>query len=276
MPVFTKSITSLAAFSGAAATLLGISLEKTVKAGDIFTVPPSYPFSFKTHFKAIDAASARRGYQVYREVCAACHSLKHVAYRHLIGSLHSEEEMKAIAADAMIEDGPNDEGEMFERPGILVDYHKKPYKNDQAAMAANGGALPPDLSHIAKGRKGGADYIFALLQGYCDPPAGVKMNEGLHFNPYFPGGQLGMARVLYNELIEYDDGTPATASQLAKDITTFLFYVVEPYHDERKRKLVKLLITGTILLGVAHWFKRHKYVTLKARHFTFIPKKYNK
>ena len=172
--------------------------------------------------------SIRRGYQVYREVCAACHSLDRIAWRNLVGVSHTVDEVKAMAEEVEYEDGPNDQGEMFTRPGKLSDYLPPPYPNEEAARASNQGALPPDLSLIVKARHGGAvsafpalhgrvqgftrafvsgqDYIFSLLTGYRDPPAGFEIREGMNYNPYFPGNAISMARVLFDGLVEYDDG----------------------------------------------------------------------
>lgn len=158
----------------------------------------------------------------------------------MVGVSHTEEEAKAEAEEVMVLDGPNEVGEMFERPGKLSDYFPKPYANDAAAAAANNGAIPPDLSYIALGRHGEEHYIYHLLNGYCDPPAGIELREGQNFNPYFVGGAIGMAPPLYNEIIEYEDGTPATQSQLAKDVCTFLAWAASPEHDTRKRLLIKV------------------------------------
>lgn len=149
--------------------------------------PPHFPWPHAGVFDTFDHASIRRGYQVYREVCSSCHSLNRVAWRNLVGVSHTVDEVKAMAEEVEYEDGPNDDGDMFQRPGKLADYMPPPYQNEEQARAANGGALPPDLSLITKARHGGADYIFALLTGYVDPPAGVDVPEGMNFNPYFPG-----------------------------------------------------------------------------------------
>jgi ubiquinol-cytochrome c reductase cytochrome c1 subunit len=132
--------------------------------------------------------SLRRGFQVYREVCASCHSLSRVPWRSFVGVMHTVDEMKTMAEENEYDTEPNDEGEIEKRPGKLSDYIPPPYKNDEAARAANNGALPPDLSLIIKGRHGGCNYVFSLLTGYPDePPAGASVQEGLNFNPYFPG-----------------------------------------------------------------------------------------
>ena len=179
-------------------------------------------------------------FQVYKQVCAACHSMRFIAYRHLVGVSHTEDEAKAEAAEVDVRDGPNDVGEMFTRPGKLTDRFPSPYDNDLAAAAANNGAIPPDLSYIILARHGGEDYVFQLLTSYCDAPAGFELGEGQHFNPYFPGGAIGMQPPLYNEVIEYDDGTPASLSQLAKDVVCFLAWAASPEHDLRKKMGIKV------------------------------------
>merc|ERR1719330_116594 len=196
--------------------------------------PPSLPWSHSGNFSSLDHASMRRGYQVYKQVCAACHSLRFIAYRNLVGVSHTELEAKAEAEEVQVQDGPDESGEMFMRPGKLSDYFPKPFANDAAAAAANNGAIPPDLSFIALARHGGEDYIYSLLNGYCDPPAGIELREGQAFNPYFPGGALSMSPPIYNEIIEFEDGTPATQSQIAKDVATFLVWGASPEHDVRK------------------------------------------
>lgn len=144
--------------------------------------------------------SVRRGYEVYKQVCSACHSMQYIAYRNLVGVTHTEAEAKAEAEQITVKDGPDDTGNYYTRPGKLSDYFPSPYPNEEAARAANNGAYPPDLSYIVSARKGGEDYIFSLLTGYHDAPAGVVLREGQYFNPYFPGGAISMAQVLYNEV----------------------------------------------------------------------------
>lgn len=172
----------------------------------------------------------------------------------------------------MVKDGPNEAGEYFMRPGKLSDYFPSPYPNEEAARSANNGAYPPDLSWITSARHGGEDYIFALLTGYHEPPAGVVLREGQYYNPYFPGGAIGMAQALYNEAMEYSDGTPATASQLAKDVSTFLKWASEPEWDDRKRIFIKATGMFTILLALTYYIKRHKWSALKTRKIAFYPK----
>lgn len=198
--------------------------------------------------------------------------MQYIAYRNLIGVSHTEAEAKAEAEEAQVKDGPNEAGEYFMRPGKLSDYFPSPYPNEEAARAANNGAYPPDLSWIVSARKGGEDYIFALLTGYFDAPAGINLRDGQYYNPYFPGGAIGMAQALYNEAMEYSDGTPATASQLAKDVSVFLKWASEPEHDDRKRMLIKAAGIFTILAALTYYIKRHKWSALKTRKIAYYPK----
>ncbi|CAM9348717.1 unnamed protein product, partial [Heterosigma akashiwo] len=191
---------------------------------------PSLDYGWSHHgvMAAYDTASIRRGFQVYRQVCASCHSVSRVNFRNLVGVTHTEAEMKEIAAEYEVEDGPDDEGEMFERPAKLSDPIPSPYKNEQEGRLANGGALPPDLSLMVKARPGGIDYIFALLTGYVDPPETRTMLPGLHYNPYFPGGAISMGKQLEDGQVEYEDGTPATVAQVnGQGVCTFLAWAAE-------------------------------------------------
>lgn len=233
--------------------------------------PPSYPWAHKGPFETFDHAAIRRGYQVYREVCSTCHSLDRVAWRNLVGVSHTVTETKAMAEEIEYEDGPDGNGEMFQRPGKLSDYFPAPYANEEAARAGNAGALPPDLSLITKARHGGADYVNALLTGYVDPPAGVEIREGLNYNPYFPGGAIGMARVLYDGLVEYEDGTPATTSQMAKDVTTFLSWASEPEHDQRKKMGMQSIAILSAMLALSIVIKKQKFAPLKSRKIVYNP-----
>ncbi|KAH7926431.1 cytochrome c1, component of the mitochondrial respiratory chain [Leucogyrophana mollusca] len=233
--------------------------------------PGVYPWPHKGLFDTFDHASIRRGFQVYREVCAACHSLDRIAWRNLVGVSHTADEARALAEDVEYTDGPDDAGEMFQRPGKLSDYLPPPYPNEEAARAGNGGALPPDLSLIIKARHGGADYVFSLLTGYVDPPAGVEIREGMNYNPYFPGGAISMARLLFDGLVEYEDGTPATTSQMAKDVVTFLNWAAEPELDERKRLGLKAVILFSALFAVSIQVKRFKWTAIKNRKIIYKP-----
>lgn len=253
---------------------LAYALDESVKA-DLSLHPAKLPWNHKGTIDAIDHSSMRRGYEVYKQVCSACHSMRFIAFRNLVGVTHTEAEAKALAAEAMITDGPNEVGEMYQRPGKLSDYFPSPYPNDEAAAAANNGAIPPDLSYIALARHGQEDYIFHLLNGYCEAPAGIDLREGQHFNPYMQGGAISMAPPLYNEAIEYEDGTPATQSQLAKDVATFLVWAASPEQDVRKKIFIKAGILLGMLTALSMYLKRHKWSLIKSRKIVYTPKKYD-
>jgi ubiquinol-cytochrome c reductase cytochrome c1 subunit len=265
-------LASMGVLTGGAGALL-FALEKSVRAGELELHPPKMPWSHNGYFSSLDHSSIRRGYEVYKQVCSACHSMKYVCYRNLVGVSHTEAEAKAEAEEIMVTDGPNELGEMFKRPGKLSDHFPSPYPNEEAARAANNGAYPPDLSYISPARHGEEDYIFHLLTGYCDPPAGLVLREGQYYNPYFPGGAIGMAQALYNEIIEYNDGTPATQSQLAKDVAVFLKWTSEPEHDIRKQMALKVLVIFTFFSAIAIYWKRHQWSSLKSRKIFFKPPK---
>uniref|UniRef100_A0A4W5PGK0 Cytochrome c1, heme protein, mitochondrial n=1 Tax=Hucho hucho TaxID=62062 RepID=A0A4W5PGK0_9TELE len=252
---------------------LALMLQQSVKASDLELHPPNYPWTHNGMLSALDHGSIRRGYQVYKQVCSACHSMEYLAFRNLVGVSHTEAEVKVLAEEIEVVDGPDESGEMFTRPGKLSDYFPKPYPNPEAARAANGGALPPDLSYIVNARHGGEDYVFSLLTGYCEPPAGVEVRDGLYYNPYFPGQAIGMAPPIYNEVLEFEDGTPATMSQVAKDVCTFLRWAAEPEHDQRKRMGLKLLMGSAILVPLVYYMKRHRWSVLKSRKIAYRPPK---
>lgn len=257
----------------ATATGLGLTLALNIDllASDHGCHPAKYPWYHDGIFNTLDHASIRRGYEVYKQVCAACHSMKYTYYRHLVGVSHTEEEAKAEAAETMVTDGPNEEGNMYQRPGKLSDPFPSPYPNDEAAKSANNGALPPDLSLIAFARNGGINYIFSILTGYMDPPAGVEVKEGLHYNPYFSGGWIGMAKALYDDIIEYSDGTPATLSQLAKDVSVFLHWSSEKSHDEKKKILLKVCLIFPPILALFYVYKRRVFTVMKSRKIKYTP-----
>ena len=224
-------------------------------AGEAIPIPDR-KFSFDGIFGTYDRASAQRGFQVYKEVCSACHGMRLVAYRNLRELGLTEAQVAGIASQFEIKDGPNDEGQMFERPGRPADRFRSPFPNDAAARAANNGALPPDLSVMTKARAGGADYLFALLTGYEDPPAGMTMMDGMHFNSYYPGNQIAMGAPLNPDQVEYADGTSATVEQMAHDVSTFLQWAAEPELEQRRALGVKIIIFLTILAGLTYAVKR--------------------
>ncbi|KAL0042517.1 hypothetical protein WJX79_002191 [Trebouxia sp. C0005] len=203
---------------------------------------PDYPWNHEGYFSSYDHASIRRGHQVYQQVCAACHSVQQIHFRNLVGVAYTEDEVKEMA-----------------------DPLPRPYRNEEAARYANGGAYPPDLSLITKARHNGANYVFALLLGYREPPAGVHIREGLYYNPYFPGGAIAMPKMLADEGTEYDDGTVATEAQQAKDVTAFLSWAAEPEHDDRKLMGVKWIFVLSLVFLTAAYYKRWKWAPIKSR-----------
>ena len=242
------------------ALVLGLGLmagaTPALAAGEGVSLPDTR-FSFDGLFGHFDRASAQRGFQVYKEVCSGCHSMHLLSYRNLRQLGLSEAEVAGIAATVQVMDGPNDEGQMVERPGRASDRFKSPFPNEQAARAANNGAYPPDLSVITKAREGGADYIHALLMGYGDPPAGMQIADGMHYNKYFAGHQIAMpASISSDGQFEYHDGTRATVDQMVTDVTQFLAWAAEPELEERKAMGVKIIIFLTILGGLAYAVKR--------------------
>ena len=211
-------------------------------------------WSFKGFFGKFDRASLQRGYQVYTEVCAACHSMKYLSYRNLAqqgGPEFSEDQAKIIASQFEVIDGPNSEGDMFTRPARLSDNFVGPYANEEAAKSANGGAYPPDMSVLVKARKGGASYIYSILLGYDDPPPDVSLEDGVYYNTYMSGNKIKMSKPLSENLVQYSDGTQATEEQMAKDVSTFLAWAAEPNLEQRHKmgfRAVLYLIIITILV----------------------------
>ena len=211
-------------------------------------------WSFKGLFGKFDRAALQRGYQVYTEVCSSCHSMKYLSYRNLAeegGPEFTVAQAKAIAASFEVTDGPNDDGEMYTRPGKLSDKFVMPYDNVKAAQAANGGAYPPDMSVLVKARGDGVDYIYSLLQGYEDPPVGMSLDDGVYYNKYMYGNKIKMSNQLSDGLVEYGDGTNASVEQMAKDVTTFLMWAAEPHLESRHQmgfKAIVYLVILTILV----------------------------
>ena len=212
-----------------------------VGAGSKINIP-KYDWSWKGFFGTYDRSAAQRGLKVYKEVCSGCHSMNLIAYRNLADLGFSEQQIKAIASDSLVEDGPNEDGDMFERDAIPSDRFANPYPNDNAARAANNGAYPPDLSLIVKARPKGADYIHSLLLGYNDTPTDFKVPEGMWYNKYMEGHLIAMPAPLMDGAIEYDDGTEPTLEQLSSDVTTFLAWAAEPSLEHRKRLGIKVLL----------------------------------
>jgi len=217
-------------------------------------------WSFKGLFGKFDRGALQRGYQVYSEVCAGCHSMKYVSYRNLAesgGPEFTEEQVKAIASNFEVTDGPNNDGEMFTRTAKLSDKFVMPFENVKAAQAANGGAYPPDMSVLAKARSGGVDYIYSVLLGYEDPPSGVMLDDGVYYNKYMYGNKIKMSQPLMDDAVEYSDGTKATEEQMAKDVTTFLMWAAEP-HLEARHKMGFKAILYLIILTILVYFSMKK------------------
>lgn len=239
------------------------------------------PWSFSGVTGHYDRAQLQRGFQVYQEVCAACHGMRLLRYRNLGepgGPEFSADAVKAIAAAVEVPDGPNDDGEMFERPGRPADAFRSPYANDNEARAVNGGALPPDLSVMAKARsipthaafaplgwardiiagyqEGGPDYLHALMTGYEDAPEGTEMAEGMHYNAAFAGHQIAMPSPLSEDLVDYTDGSPKTVDQYSRDVSAYLMWAAEPKLEERKRLGLRVLIYLIILAVLLYLTKR--------------------
>jgi len=217
-------------------------LTSTAQAAGDAPTPPAREWAQDGMFGVFDKAEQQRGFQVYKEVCAACHGMGRLSYRNLADLGYSEAQVKAVAAEYNVTDGPNDEGDMFDRPARPSDRIVSPFANEKAARYANNGAYPLDLSLIVKARHGGEDYIHALLTGYEDAPEGVEMNEGMNYNKYFAGHQIAMAAPLMDDQISYADGTTATVEQMAHDVSVFLAWASEPSQDQRKRMGWKVVI----------------------------------
>jgi ubiquinol-cytochrome c reductase cytochrome c1 subunit len=238
---------------------------------------PEYEsWSFAGPFGTYDKAQLQRGFKVYREVCSACHSMNYVPFRALEGLGYSEGQVKTIAAEYEVQDGPNADGDMFTRKAIPSDYFPSPYANPEAAAASNNGAAPPDLSLIAKARavergfpnfvfdiftqyaEMGPDYIHALLTGYDQtPPQGMEIAEGTHYNPYFIAGKsLAMPKPLSDGQVTYDDGSPGTVDQYSRDVSAFLMWAAEPHMDDRKRMGFRVILFLLVMTGLVWATKR--------------------
>jgi ubiquinol-cytochrome c reductase cytochrome c1 subunit len=203
-------------------------------------------WSFNGPFGTFDKAAMQRGLQVYREVCAGCHSMKLIAFRNFADLGYNENEIKALAAQYDVQDGPNDDGEMFTRPGVAADRIPAPYANDNAARAGNNGALPPDLSLIAKARPNGPDYLYSLLTGYKDAPAGTKVPEGMYYNTAYGGHLIAMPQPLYGGDVTYADGADTSIDAVSADLVQFLMWAAEPKMEVRKR----IGVAAIFFLGV--------------------------
>jgi ubiquinol-cytochrome c reductase cytochrome c1 subunit len=288
MKKFFTSIVLVAAIGAGAAQAaeekhdLAATVEHAIANGHYPVLKPEeQSWTFAGVFGKYDKGQLQRGLKVYKEVCSACHSMKRVAFRNMEDLGYTEAQVKAFAADYEVQDGPNADGEMFSRKAVPSDYFPSPFPNDEAAAAANGGAAPPDFSLLAKARgvergfptflydmipivggyqEGGADYIHALITGFQEPPAGVEVAEGTHFNPYFAGGTaLKMAKPISDDQVTYDDGSPQTVDQYSKDVAAFMMWAAEPKLEERKRTGFMVMLFLLALTGLVYLTKRSVY-----------------
>ena len=240
----------------ASSLIAGLISSNAIAAGNAEPLPHN-KWGFDGIFGSFDKPQLQRGAQVYLEVCASCHSIEMIYYRNLVDIGFDESAAKEIASEYEVKDGPDDEGEMFMRPARLSDRFASPFENENAARSANGGSFPPDFSVITKARKGGADYIYGLMTGYLeDAPEGFELSDGTHYNKYFPGHQIFMSPPLFDEAVEYKDGTEPTLDQHAKDISAFLAWAASPELEERKRLGVKVILYLLVLTAMFYALKR--------------------
>jgi ubiquinol-cytochrome c reductase cytochrome c1 subunit len=249
----SKAVITLAIAAGLMFAFLPTSSAQAAEGGE---APPQIDWGFKGPFGTYDRAALQRGFQVYKQVCSACHSMDRVAYRNLAALGYSEDQIKTVAAEYSFIDGPDDEGEMFERPGKPSDKFKAPYANDNQAKASNNGALPPDLSLIVKARMDGANYVYGILTGYEEAPEGEELATGQHWNKYMAGHKIAMAPPLAEGAVGYEDGTEGTVDQYAKDVVEFLAWASEPEMEVRKQTGIKALFFLMIFAGIMYAVKR--------------------
>ncbi|GAA5627069.1 cytochrome b/c1 [Brucella sp. NBRC 12953] len=282
---------SFAAFGIAPLVALGVTMGGAYAAGGGEGEPEHFPihhpkqekWTFSGPFGTYDKGQLQRGLKVYKEVCSACHSMNLVAFRTLEDLGYSPEQVKAFAAEYEVQDGPNADGEMFTRKAIPTDHFPSPFANANAAAAANNGAAPPDFSLIAKARavergfptfifdiftqyaEAGPDYIHSLLTGYDEqPPAGMHVPEGTHYNPYFIAGKsLAMAKPLSDDQVTYDDGSPQTVDQYARDVSAFLMWAAEPHLEDRKKTGFRVIIFLILFAGLVYIAKRSVWSDVK-------------
>ena len=242
------------AVSVALAALL--TLAPAVRAADENPPLPHQQWSFDGVFGTYDRPAMQRGFQVYKQVCSACHPVNHLRFGDLAALGYTPSELKVVAATDQVTDGPNDQGQMYQRPGRPSDPIPGPFPNDQAARAANGGALPPDLSLIVNAREGGADYVFSILNGFKPPPAGFQVPPGRYYNEYFPGHLIAMPPPLSDGVVTYADGTKATVPQMAHDVATFLAWASQPNLEIRHRTGARVFLFLIVAVGVFYAAKR--------------------
>lgn len=261
-------VNRFSALIAAGALALTAGLTGPVLAADQCTeeVPlPHQQWSFEGPLGTYDEATLQRGFQVYKEVCSACHALKHLAYRDLAEIGYTDDQVKGFAAQFQVTDGPNDQGQMFQRPGRPSDPFLPPFPNDQAARVANNGALPPDMSLLVKAREGGPDYIYGIATGFKDAPKDCKLGQNMYWNAYFPGHQIAMPPPLTDATttsLKYADGTKVTIEQMARDVSAFLAWAAEPNLNERHRTGVKVIVFLLVAAGLFYAAKRRIWAKL--------------
>lgn len=287
------TLTALRRFAFAAALAVGFSASAAMAQsgsnetqGTEEATPPRLGWSFAGPFGSFDPAQLQRGFKVYREVCSNCHSLKMLSFRNLAeegGPMFTDGQVKALAASYKIQDGPNDAGDMFERPGRPGDHLPLVFPNDQAARAANGGAVPPDMSVLAKARgfssgfpgfllnifsmyqEQGPDYIHALItDGYVNPPPGTKLAAGTYYNKFMAGHAIAMPKPLSDGQVDYTDGSPQTVDQYTKDMAAFLMWAAEPKLDARHRTGFKVVLFLLVFSGLLFVTKKRVWHTVDA------------
>ncbi|WP_372928383.1 cytochrome c1 [Methyloceanibacter sp.] len=251
----------------AVALLAGLAIPATALGAE-GTKIEAQDWSFAPPFGRFDKGQLQRGYKVYQYVCANCHSARLLSYRNLGepgGPGFSHEAVEALASQVQITDGPDDTGQMYQRPGVPSDRFRSPYANDAAARAANNGALPPDLSVMAKARAGGPDYLYALLTGYGTAPSDMKMSQGMQYNTAFPGHQIAMPNPLVEGVVEYTDGTKPTPDNYAKDVSAFLMWAAEPKLEERYKVGARIMIFLLVFAVIMYLSKRAVWARLHRR-----------
>jgi ubiquinol-cytochrome c reductase cytochrome c1 subunit len=275
------------ALKAAALLIAAFIAQPAAHAAGASATPDRQKWSFAGMFGYFDNNQLQRGFQVYREVCSACHGLNKIAFRNLSergGPQFSEAQVRALAAEYKVKDGPNEQGEMFERPARPSDKWPWNFPNVQAAQLANGGAVPPDFSVLVKARtyrvgfpgfvidalpgftyqEAGADYIYALLsKGYVDPPAGKVIEPGLNYNKYMPGEKIAMANPLSDGVVQYTDGSPQTVSQYSKDVVAFMMWTAEPHLEQRKQMGVRVMLFLIVFAGLLYYTKKKIWADVK-------------
>jgi cytochrome c1 len=268
------------ALKGLALAGLLLALQTPALAAGDAATPDRQKWTFAGIFGRYDNNQLQRGFKVYREVCSACHGATKLSFRNLSepgGPGFSADQVKALAAEYKVKDGPNEQGEMFERPARPSDRMPWNFANVEQAKVANGGAVPPDFSVLAKARtyrvgfpgfvldalpgftyqEAGVDYIYALLaKGYVDPPKGKVIEPGLNYNKYMPGEKIAMANPLVDGQVEYADGSPQTVSQYAKDVTAFMMWAAEPHLEQRKEMGFRVLLFLFVFAFLLYYTKK--------------------